>query len=304
VSVPEATLLGINAGLLLVGLGVAAVLDVRDREVPDSIWIVLAGVGTVVGGVGVATGGWVPILLWLLAAGFVFEHLVPWDSLLGGAESADYVELGIYLGVLAVLAGAVVKLGIGPGQVPVTVIVVVISVLFARALFESGILFGGADAKAVMVAGLLVPIFATPLLPVPASILPATAFLPFAVDLLLDAALVSVAVPLALGILNASRGEFHLRGGFTSYTIPVAELPRRWVWVRDPSYPVDRVAEEAIETSEEDVQWRTKIAAELAARGTTRVRVGPQLPFIVFLSVGAVAAVAFGNLVLDFLVLL
>jgi hypothetical protein len=304
VAIPETTLLEIAAGLLLVGLGLAAVLDVRTREVPDSLWIGMGVAGSVLGGVAVAPGGWVPIALWVVAAAFVLEHLFPWDTWLKGDERADWVEVAIYLGVLAVVGVAVLRLGFGPGQVPVSVVLVVVSVLFARGLFEGGILYGGADAKAVMVAGLMVPLFPTPVFSVPAAIRPVTSVLPFALDLLLDAALVSVVVPIALGVLNVARGEFHLRGGFTTYSIPVEELPNRWVWLRDPAYPVDREAEEAIETSEEDRQWRAKLAAELTRRGVTRVRVGPQLPFVVFLFLGALLAIALGNVILDVLVAL
>lgn len=286
------------------GLGVAAAMDVRIREVPDSLWVVLALAGTVLGALAIVPGGWIPLLLWLVAAGFVFEHLLPWDSAFEGTEAADWVELGIYLLVLVIVGAAVLRLGLGPSAVPDSVVALVVTVLFARGLFEAGVLFGGADAKAVMVAGLMVPIFATSVFPVPASVQPVTSVLPFAVDLLLDAALLSLVVPIAIGILNLSRAEFRFRDGFTTFTIPVADLPKRWVWVRDPAFPVDRAKEDAIETSEEDQKWRAEIAAKLESRGATRVRVGPQLPFIVFLFVGAVAAVGWGNLILDLLVLL
>jgi len=296
--------LGLSAGLLLVGLGLAAALDVRDREVPDGLWVGMALVGTVLGGLAVAPGGWGPLLLWVLAAGFVLEHLLPWDSTFEGSSTADWVEVGVYLVVLGIVGGAVVRLGLGPAAVPVSVVAVVVSVLFARGLFEAGVLFGGADAKAVMVAGLMVPIFATSLVALPSSVQPVTSVIPFSVDLLLDAALLSVSVPVALAVLNARRGEFRLRDGFTTYSIPVADLPRRWVWVRDPAFPVDRAEEEAIETSEEDQQWRTRIAADLQARSVPRVRVGPQLPFVVFLFAGAILAIAVGNVILDLLVML
>lgn len=278
-------------------------LDVRDREVPDLLWVVLALAGTVLGGLAIAPGGWVPLLFWVLAAGFVMEHLLPWDTVFEGSGAADWVELGAYLVVLGIVGVAVLRLGLGPGEVPLPVVAVIVSVLFARGLFEAGVLFGGADAKAVMVAGLMVPLFATSLIALPSSVQPVTSVLPFSVDLLLDAALLSVSVPLALAVLNARRGEFRLRDGFTTYTLPVADLPRRWVWVRDPAYPIDRAEEEAIETSEEDRQWRRRIASELGSRGVTRVRVGPQLPFVVFLFAGAILAVAVGNVILDLLVL-
>ena len=198
----------------------------------------------------------------------------------------------------------VVRLGLGANGVPVTAVAVILTVLFARGLFEAGVLFGGADAKAVMVAGLLVPFFPVPLWVVPRGILPLTSVLPFAVDLLMDAALLSVVVPLALAVLNVRRGEFRARDGFTTYLVPVADLEHRFVWVRDERYTVDREAEAEIETSEEDQKWRERIAEDLRSRGITRVRVGPQIPFVVLLFAGALAALAFGNLIFDLFTLL
>ncbi|EQD41945.1 hypothetical protein B1B_14296 [mine drainage metagenome] len=290
-----------GAAVVIVAFAVAARLDLRVREVPDRLWIVVALVGTVLGAIAVVPDGALGVGLWLLAAGFVLEHLLPWDARFADSGRADLVEAGVYAVVLAVVGLLVVRLGVGGSGVPVPVVAVVLTTVFARGLFAAGILFGGADAKAVMVAGLAVPFFARPLLWVPTGALPITSLLPFAVNLLLDAALISVVAPVALAIRNAARDEFRWRDGFTTFTIPVAELPRRWVWVRDPEVPIDRAREEAIETSEEDRAWRRQLAADLAATGRTRVRVGPQLPFVVFLLAGSIAAVLFGNVVLDLL---
>jgi hypothetical protein len=300
----DTILLGVGAALLVGGLAFGAITDVRTREVPEGLWILLTLAGAVLGGIAVAPGGAVPLVFWIVAALFVFEHLVPWDDALPERVPAEWLELGIYVGVLGVFALGLVLHGLGPDGVPAPAAAVVVTVLFARGLFEAGVLFGGADAKAVMVAGILVPFFPNPWWYVPPGILPITAVLPFAIDLLMDAALLSVAVPIALAAMNLRRGEFTGTDGFTTYTIPVADLPRRFVWVRDPRYPVDREAEGEIATSEGDRKWREGIAKELEHRGIARVRVGPQLPFIVLLLAGAIAALAFGNLVFDLLSLL
>ncbi|MGA8663447.1 MAG: hypothetical protein WB809_00030, partial [Thermoplasmata archaeon] len=236
--VPDSTLLDAGVVLLLLGLGFGAITDARTREVPEGLWIVLTLAGAILGGLAVSSGGWVPTAFWFVGAAFVFQHLVPWDDAFGGEWRADLVELGIYFGVLALFGAGVVLDGPGPTGVPVTALAVVLTVLFARGLFEAGVLFGGADAKAVMVAGLLVPFFPVPWWMVPRGILPITSVIPFAVDLLMDAALLSVLVPLALGVLNLSRREFRFRDGFTTYTIPVAALPHEFVWVRDERCPV------------------------------------------------------------------
>ncbi len=58
--------------------------------------------------------------------------------------------------------------------------------------------------------------------------------------------------------------------------------------------------EEALtETAEEDRLERVRAAQELEAKGVERVWVTPQIPFLVLMAVGAVAALLAGNLVLD-----
>ncbi len=295
--------LDLGAFVLLVGLGIAAALDARSREVPDRLWQVLGILGAIGGAVVIAPGGWVPLAFWLLVAGLALEHMFPWDAEGRGwvGEWADLLELIAYLGIVIVVGVGAFRVGLGGGGVPPTAVALLVTVIIARVLFEVGVLYGGADAKALIIAGVLVPLFPIPWLGVPTNALLFTSFVPYAVNLLMDAALLSVIIPIVVAVQNVRRGEFSFRTGFTTYTIPVDELPRRWVWVRDPARPTDPKEEEALETSEEDRAWRSRVAAELKARGIARVRVGPQLPFIVLMAGGAVGALLLGNWIIDLL---
>ena len=120
----------------------------------------------------------------------------------------------------------------------------------------------------------------------------------------MNAALFSVGVPIGLAVRNAMHGEFHGLRGFTGYALPVDELPRRYVWVRDPTFGDARREEAEIETSADDRRRRSEIARELSARGVRRVWVTPQLPFLVLMALGAVAALLAGNLVVDLIAVL
>lgn len=305
VSLAEAAL-ALGATVLVLGFAYAAVSDLRNREVTDTLWQLLGFVGFVLGAVAVSPGGLVPVALWVAVGALTLEHMFSWDERLGarGAAYADLVELGAYLGVGLVVGLAAVRWGVGGSGVPYVVVVVLVTVVFARILFEVGALYGGADAKALMIAGLLVPLFPSPILLGSGSPLPVPSFLPFAVDLLTNAALFSVIVPLAVAVRNLRRGEFALVRGFTGYSIPTRELPRRFVWVRDRAYPSAREEESEIETSLEDQRHRVKIAEVLTARGVRRVWVTPQIPFLVLMAVGAVAALLAGNLVVDLITLM
>jgi hypothetical protein len=292
--------LELGAALVLAGLVVASVTDLRVREVSDRLWQVLGVAGALLGLAALAPGGGVPIALWLLVSAMVLQHVFPWDELLGerSGRLADALEFAFYVAVFLVVGFSYILVGIGPSGVPIAVVGVLVTVVFARVLFETGVLFGGADAKAVMIVGILVP-FSPALLGLPTAAAEGAGLLPFAVNVLMNAALLSVVVPIAVAVRNVRRGEFDGLRGFSTYTIPVDELPDHYVWVRDPAYPNAREEEAEVETSEEDRAWRQRVAAKLKGAGLTRVRVSPQLPFLVLLAAGAVAAFLAGNLILD-----
>jgi archaeal preflagellin peptidase FlaK len=298
-------LVATEIALLLVGFVYASIADLRTREVSDRLWQVLGVVALALGAVQVGPGGTLPLALWFLVGLLTLQHMFAWDSFLGGLGErfADLLELAFYLVVITAVAFAAARVGVGPTGVPYAVIAVLLTVIFARGLFEVGVLYGGADAKALMVAGFLVPVFANPWYVPDATTSVLNSVLPFAVNLLMDAALASVVVPIALAIRNLRRREFSFPRGFTGYSLPIDELPDRYVWVRDPAVTERGKDEEAGDTSEDDRNYRTQVAEQLRAKGIARVWVTPQLPFIVLMTIGAVAALLAGNLVVDLLAL-
>jgi len=294
-------LLVTEVALLLAGLGYASFTDLKTREVPDPLWQGLGLAALGLGGVAIAPGGAVPLALWLLVGLLTLQHMFAWDVRLGDAVEryADLLELAFYVATIVLVALAAIHYGLGPSAVPYAVLALLATVVFARGLFELGILFGGADAKALMVAGFLVPVLSAPLYVPNAASAALNAWLPFAVNLLMDAALASIAIPIALAVRNVGRREFSFPRGFTGYSLPVEELPSRFVWVRDPAVPSRDRAEEGIETSEDDQRHRASMAADLRARQIRRVWVTPQIPFVVVMAVGALLALLAGNLLLD-----
>ncbi len=283
-------------GVLLVGFVVAAAIDLRTREVDDRLWLAIVLVGGGLQAVTVASGGAVPLVLWLLVLALVVQHFLPWDEALARRFPAlpGFLELGAYVAVGAGLALVGWRLGIGPGGLPPDAIAAYATVLIARGLFEANLLYGGADAKAIMVAGAAVP-FVTSVVFAPRAAVGILSFYPFAITLLMNGALAAIAVPVALFFRNARHGDWNGVKTFTGYPIPVDELPNRFVWVSDPTFR----REEDVETAEEDRKVRERLRDELKAKGVGAVWVTPQIPFVVLLAAGAVLGVLFGNLLAD-----
>jgi hypothetical protein len=284
---------------LLLGLGGAAYADWRFREVSDALWVGLAVIGLLVGGVGLVSSGWLAVVLWVVVAAFVLEHMVPWDERLSSFDwLPGVVEMAAYVGVGSLLLVIGLRDGFGPGGVPAAAVEVYVSVLFARGLFEARVLYGGADAKALMVAALLVPTFPDPVIPLPPNAAAGLGVFPFAFTLLLNAAVIAVAVPIILISRNAVRGDFDGFRSFTGFRIDVRELPDRFVWVRDPTFHRDP-EEESVETSEDDRRLRERQRDRLLAEGITRIWVTPQIPFVVLMALGALVGVLAGSLAFD-----
>lgn len=289
----------LGAAVLLVGFAIAGVEDLRRREVSDRLWQAMGLLGFAIGLAALSPGGAVPLVAWSVVALLTLEHLVGWDLWLGPKweRHADRIELAGYAGALLIVIALGARYGIGSNGLPWAAVAAMAVVLLARGLFELRVLYGAADAKALMIAAVLLPVFPTPWLYSPTTATSALAYLPFPISLLTNAALFSLVVPIYLALRNAGRGEFSLGDGFTGYSLPVRELPDRFVWVRDPAVPETGHAD--AETTEEDTELRRRIARDLEGKGIDRVWVTPQVPLVAVMAAGAVAALLAGNVLLD-----
>jgi hypothetical protein len=282
--------------VLIAGLAVAGYYDWRTREVPDGIWIVMGAFGALFLLLGAYGDAPVVFVLDLVAALFVLEHFLPWDDRLEGHDTLTLlIEVAIYVGVVALSAYAYLFWNSVVLAHP-EFLVVVVSVLIARGLYELRMLWGGADAKALMAAALLLPLFAQPL----AVSYPSTvstvglSYIPFSVTMLIDGAILTLVIPIGLFIYNATKGFYGFPQAFNLYEIPTEELPHRFVWLRQPPLKTNNY----LDTTEEDNEMRKKQAEELLAKGVDKVWVTPQIPMVTALAVGAVAGLIVGNFLL------
>ncbi len=290
-------LLALEAAVLLAGMAVASYQDLKVREVSDGLWVVMTLVGGALLEVGSLGSPWPVYLLNGVAILFVLEHLLPWEDRLGDqGELVWAVEIAVYVAVLLVALYAWFTL------FPRAWLLyddVVGMVLLARILFEAGALYGGADAKALMAASVVLPVMANPLLleypaRVQGSVL---ALLPFPFTMLIDGALLTLLVPLVLLLRNLRRGERDFPKILHMERIPTPELASRFVWLKEP--PLEEGHRE--DTTEEDRALRARQVEKLQAMGVDRVWVTPQLPFLVSLALGTILGILVGDVLVWFL---
>lgn len=296
-----ATRLVVGAGFLVV----AAASDLRTRRVRDVLWIALGTLGLV-----------------LLAAELVVRS-APWPtwSLCGAAAILFYaVFLGkplfdvdgfharpgrivLLLAAAALLFGSLGATGTGGSSPPVPELATMpIMVVVYQGFYRLRLLHGGADAKGLIALTLLVPSYPDavpfPLLPIDPrldSVL-RLAF-PFSLAVWVDAAIVSLAVPVALLVFNAARGDFTLPQALLGYRARINPFPAH-AWLMEKI--TDRGEHVLVLFPKRGVDPAEDIA-RLRAAGIERTWVTPQTPFMVPLVVGFLLAFFAGNLLIGIL---
>ena len=296
-----ATRFAAGAGCLLV----AATSDVRTRRVRDPLWI------------GLGTFGLVLLGAQLIGAGS------PWTawSLVGSAAILFYA---VFLGkpifddtgfhprpvrILLFLAASVlffVSLGSGSSAAagpPIAELASMPVMLVVYQLFyRVRLLHGGADTKALIALTLLIPSYPDahpfPLLtadPRMESVV-RVAF-PFSLVVWVDAAIVSLGVPIGLLVYNAVRGDLAFPQAFLGYRAPL-DPPPRHAWLMERI--TDSGEHVLVLFPKRGVDPAAQVA-RLQARGIKRVWVTPQIPFMAPLFVGFVLAFVMGNLLVGIL---
>ncbi len=149
-------------------------------------------------------------------------------------------------------------------------------------------LYGGADAKAFMVAALLCP-FA-----VAAPAVPRLPTFPPAFDALTNGTLLMICLPVVFAVWNLVRGRVVFPAALLGVPMPLAKARAAHVW------PMHVVGEDGA------LRWRywqrvgtlDDAYERLAAAGVAEVWVTPKLPFLVPVAAGWLLAAPFGNLAL------
>lgn len=160
---------------------------------------------------------------------------------------------------------------------------------FVWVCYQVGLIAGGADAKALMALGVLLPfplVFGAGL---PLSQSP----MPGAFAVLGNGLLAFILVPIAMAVWNVAHGDLRFPALFLGYRADVSHLGSSHVW------PMERVEEDGRvrlvlfpSRSERSVEEEREAFAKA---GLARIWVTPKLPFLIPLFVGFVAAFLVGD---------
>ncbi len=287
------SLLRLLVGVLL--LSIASLADWRTRRVGDAPWGLIAGVGLALlaSELVSATRDPLPFLV-LVPPALLFLDVI-WER--GGGRFVNGTTLLFYgLSGLAVLFLIMGFSGQGPTEQALIIrgLGILTVILLGYVFYYLGLLKGGADAKAFMAIGILVPGYPAlgsfPLLAVrPPLLAPFELLFPFAMTTLLWGALLLIGLPVAFLVRNLARGDRRWPQLLLGYKAPVDQLPR-FAWtlqeVKDGRMRYRVVPRTT--AKEADLE-------ALRAAGVSRVWVTPQIPFLIPLTVGFLLAFLIGN---------
>ncbi len=284
----------------------AAVLDWRTRRVANWVWMLMGVLGMAMlalemlhsdNTLGLTGDIWPYFLIFIPILVMYIEPFRDW-----GYEVRGIDMVTIMLG-LAGFAGALALISLEGFTRPVIILLTIPIMMFIFVLFYyTGLIHGGADAKAFIVLTILFPVYPVimnlPLIEYPVNIIENIQLTyPFTFLILMNAAIISVVVvSLSLFFKNLARGDKGFPEMFMGYMMDIDDIPKSFVW------PMEKIID-----GEHVLVLKPKrtddVKAELNAlkeQGLTRIWVNPKIPFIIPMLLGIIFSVVVGNLIVLF----
>jgi archaeal preflagellin peptidase FlaK len=162
-----------------------------------------------------------------------------------------------------------------------------IIIVLMYALFQMRLIFGGADAKAMMALAVLVPLMPAmnhiPLWP---------SIMPWSWVIFANSVILFLAIPLSLIVYNASKRNLAMPYAFLGYKMKVEDAKKKFVWplekLVDGKRKFSRIPDDFDESS---------FLKAFEDAGINEIWVTPKVPFMVPLLAGFLAAFFLGDLI-------
>ncbi len=303
----------------LIALGLASVSDLRTRKVPNLLWYVTGAIGIALLAVDLSmvedSGAWTVALVFPVAAVFIVTITGGelWPVMPADEEDQDREltpeEARVYIADLAVsavllaISAAILILAprhIGDEAYHMYIVSTVLMILLALGLYLARILHGGGDAKALMTLAVLFPIpplgDTLPVLEVPEVM---ELLFPFALAVLINAALITALMPIVFIAISASRGPLRFPEALFGYPVPSDAVDDTRMWLLYEAAEDGRTLDRKLwpRRSKAAAEARARALDLLRERGEDRVYVSPKIPFMVPMFVGLILAIFLGNII-------
>lgn len=153
-------------------------------------------------------------------------------------------------------------------------------------MYQLGLLFGGADAKALMAIAILVPIqpniYNYPIV---------KTLLPFSFVIFFNALILFLAIPIGLFLYNISKKSFKLPHMFLGYKTTITNAKQKYVW------PLEKIVDGKIKLMYMPKNFETEEEYDkLEKHGLKEIWVTPKVPFMIPLLAGFVFSFIVGDI--------
>ncbi|MDG6220631.1 MAG: A24 family peptidase C-terminal domain-containing protein [Candidatus Thermoplasmatota archaeon] len=268
--------------------------DWKTRTAEDWVWMVMGLGGIAILASQMLMEGWHPLsfvglaLICVAYADIFIDRKPIYD---GETKKIGWLGLAM-LKTAIVLLLLLIVLDI-PWEQKLPLLAVVTMVYVYYFFYMINIIHGGADAKALMVLSMLFPfypsLFGLPLIASPPLM---QDFFPFSFLILLNAALATLAVPVALLLYNAIKGNMRLPAALFGYKARTDKAPGFY-------WPMESVEDGKITFSyfpKKGMDAEVQIKA-LREAGKEEVWVTPKIPFLIPLLAGLLISLLLGNII-------
>ena len=298
---------GIRLALGAAAFAAAAIQDVRTRRVGDPLWIGLGSAGLALLLAELVGDGSALPLFGLVAAAAILFYAIFFGKPLFEEDGfhARPRRLGLFALAAVLFGGSVAWVasagGVDPQRFELTLSVPVM-ILVYEGFYQVGVLHGGADTKGLIALTLLLPAYPNaapfPLLIFDPRLRDTLQLVfPFSLTVLVNAAILSLVIPLGYLVLNAARGDLAFPQALFGRRIVLDGAPRHaWLMER-----ITDSGEHVLVLFPRRGRDQAQEAERLRAHGIRRAWVQPQVPFMVPLFLGLLLAIFVGNLLLAFL---
>jgi preflagellin peptidase FlaK len=168
-----------------------------------------------------------------------------------------------------------------------------IMILLMYAFFQMRLLFGGADAKALMAIAILVPV--QPTLVTSFGTFPIwTSFWPGSWTIFCNSVILFLIIPISLLIYNLLKGNIQFPHALLGYKMSVEKAKQKFVW------PLERIknGKRKLSTMPKEFDADEELQA-FENLGITEIWVTPKIPFMIPLLIGFVVAFLPGDLLMQ-----